>query len=351
MSNDDSTPLRPDTRPDDNLVAAASTPQPAPVGLHIEVLDRRARLRMRTRIDTLPCVVGRAYHCDLVLDDPFVSAEHVAIKRRDDGTVILEDLGSTNGMYDLARGKIVASLTVTAGTTVRIGQTSLRFHTADEHVTPALPLPGGFSTSAWSIPLAFAVVLGISSVSTYLETYDKLTPGPFVFGGVALAMAAFCWAGTWALLSRVLQHQSYFAEHFVVFCVFISLYILNGWFSDYYAFAFAADRSASVLEWILPITLIAGMLYGHIRFCSTLSSRRLLLHIATGVGGGSALVGLIVVAESFDPDWTAVAEFRGGLKPPLFRLASSEDLDGFFSRVERLKSRVDALADLPPERP
>jgi len=317
--------------------------------LHVEVLDRRARLRMRTRIDALPCVIGRAYSCDVVLDDRFVSPEHISIQRRGDGAIIIEDLGSTNGTYDLCNGKRLTAVEVTAGTAIRIGQTLLRFHMADEPVEPAFPLPAVFSTPRWSMPLALGTVFAIFGISTYLETYSRLTPGPFVFGAVALGVAMVAWAGTWALASRVLQHQSYLAEHLVVISVFVSAYILAGWVSDYYVFAFAADRSATAVEWILPGILIAGLLYGHLRFCSTLSSRQLLLRAAGFAGAGTMLVGLVVLAESFDPGWTAVASFRGSLKPPVFRLVSSDDLDGFFSRVEELKMRVDARADAAAE--
>lgn len=319
--------------------------------LYVEVLDRRARLRMRTRVDRLPCVIGRAYGCDVVLDDRFVSPEHVAIRRREDGAIVIEDCGSTNGTYDLCTGTRAAAVELTPGTAVRIGQTLLRFHTADEPVAPTLPLPSVFSTPRWSVPLAFAVVLAIFAASTYLETYTRLAPGPFVLGAVVLAVMMLSWAGMWALLSRVLQHQSHLAEHCVVICSFVSAYIVAGWLLDYYIFAFDAERSAEVLEWILPAVLMGALLYGHLRFCSTQPPRQLLLSTAGFTAAGVSLIGLVVLAESFDPDWTAIATFRGGLKPPAFRLVESDDLDGFFTRVEDLKTRIDAGAEVEPAEP
>jgi hypothetical protein len=320
------------------------TSEPA-AGLHIEVLDRRGRLRMRTRVDELPCVIGRAYSCGVVLDDRFVSAEHIRLRKRADGAIVIEDLGSANGTYNARTGARVDVVEVTRGAAVRIGQTLLRFHTADEPVEPALPLPGVFSPPRWAVPVAFAVVFAVFGVSIYLETYSRLAPGPFVFGSVALAVVLLSWAGAWGLISRVLQHQSHIGEHCVVACSFVTVYILAGWALDYYTFAFAADRSAEVLEWIVPTVLIALLLYGHGRFISTLTGRQVALRSAGFAGACAMLLGMIVVAESFDPDWTAMASFRGGLKPPLFRMVANDDLDAFFTRVEELKVRVDDAAE------
>jgi len=188
------------------------------------------------------------------------------------------------------------------------------------------------------------VVFGVFGGSIYLETYSRLAPGPFVFGGVALAIVMLSWAGAWALLSRVLHHQSHIGEHCVVVCSFVTVYILAGWALDYYTFAFAADRSAEVLEWIVPTVLIAALLYGHGRFSSALAGGQLMLRSAGFAVACAMLLGMIVVAESLDPDWTAMASFRGGLKPPLFRMVANDDLDVFFTHVEELKVRVDAAA-------
>jgi len=43
--------------------------------------------------------VGREENCDLQLDDPHVSRQHVRIDRLPDGKIIVADLGSLNGLY------------------------------------------------------------------------------------------------------------------------------------------------------------------------------------------------------------------------------------------------------------
>jgi DNA-binding NtrC family response regulator len=71
-----------------------------------------------------PRVVGRSPGCDLVVDDPMVSAAHVELVATDAG-VRLRDLGSRNGT--LLGGHRVALAYLTAAATFTCGDTSLVF--------------------------------------------------------------------------------------------------------------------------------------------------------------------------------------------------------------------------------
>ena len=68
-------------------------------------------------------IIGRAEKCGLVLDDTYVSQVHARIFARDD-SVMVEDLGSTNGTY-LNRRRITAPAELQRGDRVKIGKTVL----------------------------------------------------------------------------------------------------------------------------------------------------------------------------------------------------------------------------------
>ncbi|MDQ3619219.1 MAG: FHA domain-containing protein [Actinomycetota bacterium] len=68
-------------------------------------------------------IIGRADKCHIVLDDTYVSQMHARIYPRD-GTVMLEDLGSTNGTY-LNRRRITGTTELHRGDQVKIGKTVL----------------------------------------------------------------------------------------------------------------------------------------------------------------------------------------------------------------------------------
>ncbi|MGH9296675.1 MAG: FhaA domain-containing protein [Acidimicrobiales bacterium] len=71
--------------------------------------------------------VGRLPECAVVLDDPNVSRRHAQL-RREGGSVILVDLGSTNGTK--VNGVQVRERRLTHGDVVMIGTTAMRFEPA-----------------------------------------------------------------------------------------------------------------------------------------------------------------------------------------------------------------------------
>jgi pSer/pThr/pTyr-binding forkhead associated (FHA) protein len=67
--------------------------------------------------------IGRAPNCAITLDDNYTSQLHARIFRRD-GTVHVEDLGSTNGTYLNGR-KVAGAVPVKRGDRVKVGTTVL----------------------------------------------------------------------------------------------------------------------------------------------------------------------------------------------------------------------------------
>ena len=67
--------------------------------------------------------IGRADDSTIVLTDDYASTRHARLVPQD-GTWLLEDLGSTNGTY-LDRQRVTAPTPVAVGTPIRIGKTVL----------------------------------------------------------------------------------------------------------------------------------------------------------------------------------------------------------------------------------
>lgn len=79
--------------------------------------------RRRVRLPVGGGVIGRSDEADIPIDDPYASEFHVRVAVRD-GTVVVHDLGSTNGTYVNGR-RITAPTPVGKGDTVQIGKTIL----------------------------------------------------------------------------------------------------------------------------------------------------------------------------------------------------------------------------------
>ena len=67
--------------------------------------------------------LGRAAGCQVTIDDTYASQLHARVFQRD-GTVYVEDLGSTNGTY-LNRSKVSGPMVLQRGDKLQIGNTVL----------------------------------------------------------------------------------------------------------------------------------------------------------------------------------------------------------------------------------
>lgn len=97
-----------------------SPPGPAPRQL---VVTQGSLKGTTLALGQAPVLIGRAPECTLVVEDDYASNRHAQLSLRE-GRWMLEDLGSTNGTY-VGRRKLDAPTTVEAGTTFRIGRTTL----------------------------------------------------------------------------------------------------------------------------------------------------------------------------------------------------------------------------------
>jgi len=94
------------SRPADDEGRARSRRSTKELGLeYIEPTDRTGE-----RIDILtPLVIGRSPECDVQLQDTYLSSRHARFSN-DNGDLVIEDLGSTNGSYvnqELVRGRVL----------------------------------------------------------------------------------------------------------------------------------------------------------------------------------------------------------------------------------------------------
>ena len=70
-----------------------------------------------------PILIGRAPESTLVLEDDYASGRHARLSLQQ-GTWMVEDLGSTNGTF-LGRNRVQDPVPIAPGTPVRIGRTVL----------------------------------------------------------------------------------------------------------------------------------------------------------------------------------------------------------------------------------
>ena len=133
-------PPPPDPPADATRIGDPPPAPPPPAGGALEVIGGEAAGR---RLDPDPeLVLGRVAEGDGRLDhDPDASRRHARVRRADDGTLEIEDLGSANGTW-VNEERIEGVRALVPGDTVRIGQTQIRV-TDSPGEPPSAPAPVG----------------------------------------------------------------------------------------------------------------------------------------------------------------------------------------------------------------
>src|SRR5262249_49738288 len=143
------------------------------------------------------------------------------LHRDEDGQLVVEDLGSLNGLWELSPPRRASRVLVDSECHLRIGQTVLRLRAATYPVAPALPAASegglvriaGRWTGTASVVLGFALFLAVDG---WLESYDADSRKFVVLGSLALVLAGLVWSGVWAVVSRAVSHRFHFREHCTV---------------------------------------------------------------------------------------------------------------------------------------
>ncbi len=170
----------------------------------IEILSRQRDVVTRFRIDRPEVRIGRGYDNDVIVDDAYVAAQHLRIRRDETGRLIAEDLGSANGTFLDGAKTPLACIDIDGGQPIRIGRTYLRVRETNHAVEPErLARP---ERRIFPVLLAAALggaILGIEALDVWRAQTSEprassyLTPLLMVIAGVLL------WGGIWAVLSRV----------------------------------------------------------------------------------------------------------------------------------------------------
>ena len=314
----------------------------------VEQLDLRGRVAHRHRIGTARFTVGRGYDNDLILDDPYADPHHLEIVPNGDGRLEFTDLNSTNGTWDPRLHANVTGGVVRSGLELRVGRTLLRFSAPEAAVAPTRPDParaGGLRQRLLdprvAIGLIAAAIAGFG-VDAYLGSREDFSAVAFLTPGMAGLLIGMMWAGSWALVGRLVSHRFRFLAHLawtaLVGLVALAVRVATQWLE------FLAPSPAS--GWLVVVAdfgLVATLLAGHLWLVADWDRRRrwrAAILTTAAISGIVALLGSdeMLGAEGSSGEATILKPLAGALVPA----RSSED---FFRTARGLKAETDRLAD------
>jgi len=304
----------------------------------IEELGRNGEVVRRHLITKLPSRIGRSLESDVIVDDPYVAANHLEIRMGNDGALEVADLDSLNGTSRIGRSERISTIRANNADVFRIGQTQLRIRLSGQGVPPEMPLPQRtWGRHPFVLVGAVCILVGFIAWEQYVNTFStdksKIYSEPLWLFLILLA-----WSAIWSLVCHILHGRGNFIAHgIVVFLGFSSIYIVST-LTDYLNFAF--DLHGFDYAWDFCMTVvIAGIFYKHLNMTVRLSKKILVVSsvfLAAILYGG--FEGLPAIKNG---DKTGLQSYDNSIKPSAFLLTQGVSPEQFVDLSKQLKAKVD----------
>ncbi len=309
-----------------------------------EVLEKSGKVHERVRLTRFPAVIGRGYDSDMILSDEFVSAHHAQIVLDETGQPMIKDLETENGTYLLPTMQPVHHLALGAETLLRFGQTLVRLRRPEFPVAPTRidTLMHSRLTRFFSSGLMLAalglLLLGMLGFHAYQISAQQIKLSKLLLETLEIAIFVPTWAGLWAILSRVFAHHTAYVSHAVIAALAVLSFFVADTLAEYYAFGFSAQLSAEILFHALFGLIAALVLYGHLRFATLLSPKRIGVFSGMIAAGIVALSGFATYVQGLD--FNDTLPYPPELKPAQFRMVPEQSLDTFIRAAEQLPQQI-----------
>lgn len=314
----------------------------------VEVMDRRGRVRARVKVEALPFRIGRGYDCDLILDDPHVSALHAVLERGAEGGLVLRDAGSRNGLFLDGSRQRVERVALDGDVSVQLGRTLLRLRAPDFPVPEALPIVPRSSFTEWLLEhWSAAIVVPALALSVLVLDAWRRSTAPFepadVLSTVAREMLVFgAWVGSWSLLNRLLRQRSRFVAHSTVAFGVSTLFTLSQWGFEWLRFLVEPVEPLRIADLGVDSAFWSLALLGHLTVMGV-ALRRLRL-IIVGAFFGAILSVQLLEHYASGIDWVVTLPYWSRLEPVDPSWLQVESPEAFFGGIDALGRELEDLA-------
>jgi Inner membrane component of T3SS, cytoplasmic domain len=304
----------------------------------VEILSRHRDVAVRFRIGAPEARIGRGYDNDVIVDDPYVAAQHLRVFRDETGQLVAEDVGSANGTFLDGSKHRQARIIVDGKHPIRIGQTLLRVrdtgHAVEpEHIArperPILPI---------AVAAALGVaILGIDTLRVWLAQISEPKVSHYLTPLLVVAAIILAWVGMWALLSRLFSGRSRFVPNLLIALAGVLAFSLYDELARLSAFALTWS-TASTYQYVAVWSILAAVCFLHLR---EVGLARLLLKgtVVTALLATAIAVQTLQQSEAFSDSGRQNTTRQ--LMPPALRLVPLRDESAFFGKIADLKARLD----------
>lgn len=280
--------------------------------------------------------IGRSYSNDIILDDLFVSPQHLSVSRNGSGLYVT-DLASENGtQIDGATILQDQGAKIASGDEVCIGKTRLKFVLHDHPVEPARRMDTFLALRQFidkrSVAIAFTlVVLGINIWMSYLEAPTEKfwkTDGLEVLLGFFMGTAFY--VAILGLVCYIKLRKAYFSRHLAVCNAFTLVWLFYEMGDPFLFFWVSHYNLLVVAKYTFHFGFLLAMFWASVKLANSfvkwadivkLSVVALVFVLLTGWG-----------SKDIRLDFSGDPAYPSHLAPYLEPLSEPESLENFLEK-------------------
>ena len=314
------------------------------MALVIEFLGRSGRAQQFLKVDADTVRVGRGYDNDVVINDPYISINHLRLEKRDEGWHVI-DLGSLNGVQVLKHvGSDVTILE--SGSEIKLGRTKLRI-VSDQSSMQETKLLHPFERETsrlnrWSVFLPLLIAfMGLGIYSSYMNSFARWEWKNVLSLLLVMQLGTLFLAGFWALVGRFVRHEAFFlGQYSLVLIAGLSIILVELILSILYynTSLFLFNENAGE---IIVLAIVMILISANLALATNLSWRSRWLTSSSFV---SIFLLIIVVGEVKRwGEFSSRPEYSGNIVAPMFLFVGGQSKEVFLEQTQRLFSRVNQV--------
>lgn len=313
----------------------------------IEEINRGHKLIGRHKFASDHITIGRGYHNDIIVSDPHVCAEHIAIDFDGENWVIA-DKDSINGSFleggkKLAHGHIICS-----GDIITLGQSQIRIVFPHHPVAPSATLsPFENLINVARHPLVLAASIGLFTLvvawTIFLNNPKEMGFTQLLVPAIGMTLMFLLWPALVSLISHLTKHDARVLTQLGVTFIIYNISWVIDFIETFVSFNTSSSFVLMPILTLLPVTLAFCLFWLNCYIGFHMSAKRrtvVAASLTVLLFGGSYLIQL-----SKQPEFTIKPKFNNVLMTPNFVFAPSSDVDSFIQKSNKLFEKADSKID------
>ncbi|MBU3020073.1 FHA domain-containing protein [Paraglaciecola agarilytica] len=309
----------------------------------LELLSRKDQTLKYFKFNKSEILVGRDHHCDLRLEDPYISAEHVRIKQdSEDHTISFEDCDTVNGT--LVNKQLLPGGQLQGNDILKLGRTRLKVVNTNQPVSAALPLSQLEESLNWLshsgvailLTLAYLVLSMVLEFTNSVVAYNVFDMLPKEMGQMALLSA---WPIAFAIMGKVFNKESRVVSQFSI--LWLTLFIFYGLYllEKLVSFNFNAPEGLIWVELMVYALVLFACIWLSLFFAfhQTNKRRNLVSSMMTLV----IVVPIVSLSMLGSDDFSAKPAYNSIMLPPIYQFRPASDVNTFVENSASLFTELD----------